>query len=156
MIRLVILFIITVILYSSSHANRRKGVLQLNASSRRRGFHHRVHRHDHDPRVLHPNKVLIINYISLSSKSLISRGEVQPEFPAENPKMRGLNTLNTSWIPFMPHLNTPENLMNTLNTSPLGTSLIPFWGWLFQSNTNCAMENALRCLDAAPVWKVNR
>ena len=24
------------------------------------------------------------------------RGEVPPEFPAENPKMRGLNTLNTS------------------------------------------------------------
>ena len=52
------------------------------------------------------------------------RGEVPPEFPAETPKMRGLNTLNT----LIPRLNTHENLMNTLNTSPLGTSFIPFWG----------------------------
>ena len=33
----------------------------------------------------------------------------------------------------------------------LGQGFIPFLNDLFLSNTNCAMENGLHCLDAAPV-----
>ena len=33
----------------------------------------------------------------------------------------------------------------------LGQGFIPFLDDLFLSNTNCAMENGLHCLDAAPV-----